>query len=84
MKWTASAKKLATEWLFFDSNRQRLVEQAEGKYALVKGRKVFGFFESERDALDAGYRRFGRPPFLVKKVLRVEVPLHLSSNLVSV
>jgi len=84
MKWTASAKKLATEWRFFEENRERFVEEAEGKYALVKGRKIFGFFESERDALDAGYRRFGQPPFLVKRVLRVELPVHLTSNMISV
>ena len=84
MKWTASARELETEWRFFEENRDRFVAEAEGMFALVKGRKLFGFFESERDALDAGYRRFGQPPFLVKRVLRVEVPINLASNLVAI
>jgi hypothetical protein len=84
MKWTASARKLETEWRFFEANRERFVGQAEGKYALIKGRKLIGFFESERDALDAGYQRFGHPPFMVKRVLRVELPVNLTSNLISV
>jgi hypothetical protein len=84
MKWMASARKLETEWRFFEKNRDRFVSEAEGKFALVKGRRLFGFYESERDALDEGYRRFRQPPFLVKRVLRVEVPIELMSNFIAV
>jgi hypothetical protein len=84
MRWTASARKLETEWNFFQNNRERFVGEAEGKFVLIRGRRTYGYFESERDALDAGYRRFGQPPFLVKRVLRVEVPINLASNLITV
>ena len=84
MKWTASARKLETEWRFFEKNRDRFVAEAEGKFALVKGRRLFGFYESERDALDEGYRRFGHPPFMVKRVLKIEMPIDLTSNLIAV
>jgi len=84
MKWTASARKLETEWRFFEENRERFVAEAEGKFALIKGRRLFGFFDSEGDALNEGYRRFGQPPFLVKRVQRVELPIHLTSSLIKV
>ena len=84
MKWTQEAKQLEIEWRFFEENRDRFVEGAEGKFALIKGRRLFGFFESERDALDEGYRRFGQPPFLVHQVTQVEVPINLSSNLIAI
>ncbi|MBI2928450.1 MAG: hypothetical protein HYY24_22505 [Verrucomicrobia bacterium] len=84
MKWTKEARQLETEWRFFEENRDRFVKEAEGKYALVKGRRLYGFFEAERDALDEGYRRFGEPPFLVHQVTKVEVPINLSSNLIAI
>ena len=44
----------------------------EGRYALVKGDRVEGVFDSFRDAIQVGYDRFGLEPFMVKRVEAVE------------
>ena len=49
----------------------------EGKHVLIHGSEHFGFFPTENAALEEGFRRFGRVPFLVKQVQRDERPMHL-------
>jgi len=75
---------LENEWRFFEANRERLVKEGAGKFVLIKGRKVYGFFETKFDAIDAAYERFGNVPFFVHKVTEVEEPLQVVSHLVGV
>ena len=42
--------------------------------------EVAEVYESQMDAINEGYRRFGNVPFLVKHILKVEVPLNFSSH----
>jgi hypothetical protein len=44
----------------------------QGKFVLIKGAEVAGIFDSYRDAVTAGYQRFKRSPFLVKRIVAVE------------
>lgn len=44
----------------------------EGKYALIHKDELLGMFDSQGDALNAGYQKLGLEPFLVKKIAAVE------------
>jgi hypothetical protein len=59
----------------FEQHRLELLAQAPGKYALIKGAEIAGTFDSENEAVGAGYRRYGNEPFLVKHIVEAELPL---------
>ena len=65
----------------FEQHRDKLLKEHQGKFVLIKGRKVIDTFESERDALKEGYRRFGGKPFLIKQVLQFDPPLDFTLNI---
>ncbi len=71
---------LATELKTYEQHRDKLLERAEGKFVLIHGPEVAEVYESQMDAINEGYRRFGNVPFLVKHILKVEVPLNFSSH----
>lgn len=66
---------LEQELEFFDRQRLNLLARAPGKYALVKGDELIGVFDSELEAVRAGYRQLGNVPFLVKHIVEADVPL---------
>lgn len=68
----------------FKAKKKELLARAEGRFVLIKGDEVIGFFESQGDALQEGYKQFGREPFLVKEVLAVDIPLPFTSHLIGV
>ena len=43
-----------------------------GKFVLIKGDDVVGFYSTYEDAITEGYRRFQLTPFLVKQVSMIE------------
>lgn len=79
-----AAGALETERRFFETNRDRFLKEGAGKFVLIRGRKVYGFFETKFDAIDAAYERFGNVPFFVHKVTEIEEPLQVVSHLVGV
>jgi hypothetical protein len=78
------ASVLAKEIRTYEKHRDDLLTDSEGKYVLIKADKVVGTFESKYDAIQEGYRRFGNVPFLVKKIVKIEVPLDFVSGLLKV
>jgi hypothetical protein len=78
------ASVLAKEIKAYEKHRDDLLTDSEGKYVLIKVDKVVGTFESKFDAIQEGYRRFGNVPFLVKKIVKIEVPLDFVSGLLKV
>ena len=66
---------LGQELDFFERQRLDLLERAPGKYALVKGAELIDIFDTELEAVRAGYRRLGNVPFLVKHIVEADVPL---------
>ena len=56
----------------YDLARLDLLEKFAGKFVLVHGDKVVDVFETEMDAVKAGYTRFGLSPFMVRQVQAVE------------
>jgi len=76
---SATTSELDAELRFFEAHRTELVARAEGKYALVKGNELAGIFESQTEAIRAGYEKFGNQPFLVKQISVVDIPLNFTS-----
>ena len=67
--WMMASRELVKE---IETYKTHLAEWAdrEGKFVLIGGAEVCGFFDTYEEALTAGYGRFGLVPFLVKKVLQ--------------
>ena len=51
----------------------------EGQFVLIKGREIIVFFTGDAEAFEAGYKRFGAGPFLVKQICQHE-PIHQIGN----
>ena len=68
---------LAAELRTFDRQRANLLKTYPQQYALIKGRNLVGVFESDREALDTGYAKFGAEPFLVKQIRAEDDPVRL-------
>lgn len=56
----------------YEGMKEDLLREHEGKYALVRGGKLVGIWDTREDALSAGYDRFGNVPFLVRRIVKVD------------
>ncbi len=77
-------KMLEQELKTFDDNRDQLLGQSEGKFALIYDGKVIGVYDSKGDALAEGFKQLGNVPFLVRQVLKLDVPQNFVSNLIAI
>jgi len=75
---------LSKELKTYQANLENLLGSHDGKFVLIHGEKILGTFDSQMDAITRGYRELGNVPFLVKQVLKVDVPLSFVSNLLGV
>jgi hypothetical protein len=75
---------LSKELKTYEANLESLLGSHEGKFVLIYGDKVLGTFDNQMDAITWGYRELGNVPFLVKQVLKLDVPLSFVSNLLGV
>jgi hypothetical protein len=65
--------ELEQELKYFQSIKDELLSRnLEGQFALIKGTELFGTYASSESAYAEGVARFGRQPFLIKQILRVE------------
>ncbi len=61
------------EMASYEKHRADLLRESHGHWVLIKGETVHGVFETEDEALGAGYRCLGdRQPFLVRRIERPE------------
>ncbi len=65
---------LKQEWEYYLAHQNEWVEKAPGRYVLIHGEEVVGFYERFSEAVNDGYRRLGHVPFLVRRLL-LEAPL---------
>lgn len=68
----------------YERHRHELLGKSEGKYVLIYGGDIIGVFDSWKDAIEQGYERLGNVPFLVKQILKVEIPQNFVSNLLGI
>jgi hypothetical protein len=59
---------LEKERAFFKANQAEWSKAYLGKFVLVKGDKLIGFFDNPEKAVSEGLRRFGAESFLVRGV----------------
>jgi hypothetical protein len=76
--------ELKEELETFENSREALLGSAPNKYVLIRKREIVGTYESESDAINEGYRRWGNVPFLVKHLVPAERPLNFFSGHVNV
>jgi hypothetical protein len=67
----------------YQENREQLLGNALGKFVLIHGDEIVATYDTELDAINDGYRRFGNVPFFVKRVAAVDEPANFLSPIVS-
>jgi hypothetical protein len=61
------------EWAAYQRELPGLLAAGhEGKYVLIRGDDLEGVFDTQEDALNAGYDKFGLTPFFVHQIWAVE------------
>lgn len=75
---------LAEELETYTRSRERLLGEALGKYVLIHGTDIVATYDTETDAINEGYRRFGNVPFFVRVVSAVDEPANFLSPIVGV
>jgi hypothetical protein len=68
----------------FEAHRADLVATSAGKFALIHDEEIVAVFDTQADAIDLGYQRFGNAPFLVKEIAAVDAPQNFVSRLLAV
>ncbi len=65
---------LERELAYYKNHKEEFLEH-EGKYVVIHGETVAGFWETYEDALQVACREFGLEPFFIKRVENPE-PIH--------
>jgi hypothetical protein len=63
---------LAIELGFFDQHREEWFGHHPGKFVLIKGVAVHGFYDTMDRAYEVGCHIWGDVPFLIKEVLLID------------
>lgn len=61
----AASARVRREMDFLEESRDELGRRHEGRYLVIRGRKVLGDFGSEEEAYREGVRLCGKSPFLL-------------------
>lgn len=69
--------KLGVEQKFFADNKLRFLKKYKNKYLLIKGRRVYGAYDSISEAYSSGLTQFGNVPMFIKQVAKEEPISHL-------
>src|SRR5690349_20599083 len=59
---------LEQETAAYQKNLDRLMKEHAGKFVLIHGETIHGFWDNQTEAIHEGYRRLGVVPFLVRKI----------------
>jgi hypothetical protein len=59
---------LEKELALFEATKDDLLKTYAGKFALIYGEHFVGAFDTAENAYDIGVEKFGKEPFLVKKI----------------
>lgn len=71
---------LATELATFQAHKAELLGRHRNGFALIKGRDILGTFDTQGDANQDGCQRLGNAPFLIRRIVEVEVPLRFTRD----
>jgi len=59
---------LAQELETYYTHKAELLQEARGKYVLIKGEQIVGIYESQEEAFLEGWRRFRGTGYLARKI----------------
>lgn len=68
----ALERELEQELATFERLKAELLQNHAGKFALIKGDKFVGAFDTPANAYKEGITKFGRQSFLVKRISQTE------------
>ena len=54
---------------FFVEQLPVLLDEHQGQVALIRQRRIVGYFDSMQDAVDAGIKQFGPERFIAQEIL---------------
>ena len=78
--------KLKRELNYFMSIKDDLLKDHQGKFALIKGKKLIGVYKTPKSAYKAGLKKIGKTQFFIKEIVKEEVPESIptiTQNLIS-
>ena len=70
---------LEKELKYFESMKDELLKHHKDKYALIKDETLVGTFTKMEEAYEEGVKKFGKEPFLIKRIIENEPPESLPS-----
>jgi hypothetical protein len=70
--------RLESESAAYEAHKGRLLAEHRGKFVLIHGSEIVGVFDTQGEALVAGYQRFGYVDLFTKRLLRRQKPLTLA------
>ena len=70
--------RLETETATYEAQKERLLAEHRGRFVLIHGAEIVGVFDTQSEALVAGYRRFGYVDLFTKRLQRREKALTLA------
>jgi hypothetical protein len=59
----------AQERAIYESKKPQLLAEHQGKFALIYGGEIAGVFDTDINALQAGYEKFGPVPLFIQQIL---------------
>ena len=74
---SGDAGALAEETKYYHEIKEGLLPTAEGKFALIKGRKLVGLFDSPDRAYAEGIAQLGNVPMLIVQVKKEETKVQI-------
>ena len=72
--------EIRQNYTFFQGVVASLMDQHAGKFALIHGCKIVGYYGSAGEAVAAGTSRFGESPFSVQRVINRPIDLGFLSH----
>lgn len=67
---SSDAKRIfAEERAVYEASKSQLLAQHQGKFALILGGEIAGVFDTDINALQAGYEKFGPVPLFIQQIL---------------
>jgi hypothetical protein len=65
---------LEKELAYYDSIKDELIKNHDGKFALIVGEELLGVYDTPKAAYEAGTNQRGNVPMLIKRVAADETP----------
>ena len=63
-------KEVDNNFKFFQENLDELINKHQGKFVLIREQKIVGYFDSSKDALADGKKRFPDGIFSIQEITK--------------